>query len=165
MVMMAREANKQNDAPLDMVAKFELVVGKVIRQKGIFPYPCMYLGYNDSLNICAIAAPEPMAALDFFQQQISSATAREIVLGLDRVTKPGQGTEFGDVLTCYYWKDRSSADLKANWRSWYKTGVINYQFSPLTVRSMDWKNAYWNEVLGSDINKVLLKYGLAKKAE
>ena len=69
-----------------------------------------------------------------------------VILGLDRSTRPGQGTEFADVLTCVCWWD----DPEINWGRSFRTGVINYQYEPRVVRPWDWNNAFWNAIITNE---------------
>lgn len=65
---------------------------------------------------------------------------QELVFGLDRSTKPGQGTEFADVLTLLHYDGKT-----------WTPGVINYQDQPRVVRPIDWDNPFWNAQLRKEL--------------
>ncbi len=139
----------------EIVKQFEGYVAKLIDAKGIFPYPMVALEHDDKLSMSALAL-DPTATIKQFLHLICNMNAKEVIMGLDRSTRENQGTEFADVLTCYYWKDRSEEkdlpEAQKTWDKWFKFGVINYQHDPREVRPMDWNNAFWNEKLAGDIN-------------
>jgi len=79
------------------------------------------------------------------------------MLGLDRTTKPGQGTEFADVLTCVLWDAQKDEFTAKEWREWLKIGVINYQNEPRIVRPIDWDNEYWNGRFKEELDNIKMQ--------
>lgn len=139
----------------ELIDAFETYVSKSIDEKGVYPLPMISVEMDDKItfNMLAVDAPE---AVRLFAQKICCECAKEVILGLDRTTKEGQGTEFADVLTCYYWKDQGESKPGNNWSKWFNVGVINYQHEPRIVRPLDWGNKFWNEVGIKEIKSFLL---------
>lgn len=74
-----------------------------------------------------------MQVMDLTIQRARESETEELIFGLDRLTKPGQGTEFEDVLPAAWFRKGVG----------WKVGVINYQPDPLIVRPWDWHNVFW----------------------
>jgi len=110
---------------------------KVIDEKGIYPLPGMFLS-DKGLAIAAICGSE--LVFPFAIRAISEMNAQFVIFGLDRVTKPGQGTEFADAFTMFGW----------NGKEWIM-GVVNYQNEPRIVREIDRNNKFWNEIMAREL--------------
>jgi hypothetical protein len=161
-------AEKQIEAPKsdsEIIDMFEKYIATSIDEKGIYPNPMISLDLDGKITVAALALnAEP--SIQEFMNQICFKSSREAILGLDRITREGQGTEFGDVLTCFYWKDRSAEDLpeaEKSWDKWFKVGVINYQHEPRIVRPIDWNNKFWSERLAIEIKSLKPAFRVAVK--
>ena len=71
---------------------------------------------------------------------VATMKPSELVFGLDRFCKEGQGTTLGDCVTAAHW----------NGRLWLPF-IIEYQHEPRIVKPVDWNNAFWNEKIMGDI--------------
>jgi hypothetical protein len=135
----------------ELVNAFFDYVATDIDEKGIFPSPCLWRERGGKLNLGALAL-DPKATTEFFIDKIALEGVEEIMFGLDRSTKPDQGTEFADVLTCAHWRDLSSkGEGQGAWSKWLRVGVINYQHEPRIVRPIDWNNGFWIAQVASEI--------------
>lgn len=110
---------------------FYEICSKMIDEKGIYPHQAIFINDKDKISVCALMVP-PLAVISWALKQ--TETAKEIVFGLDCTTKPGQGTEFADVLVVFHW-ERSFPT--------FQIGVVNYQNEPRIVRPIDWENQFW----------------------
>lgn len=110
---------------------FYEISSKMIDENGIYPHQAIFIDSEDKISMCALVVP-PMAVINWALTQIK--TAKELVFGLDCTAKPGQGTEFADVLVVFHW-ERSFPT--------FQIGVINYQNEPRIVRTIDWENQFW----------------------
>lgn len=73
----------------------------------------------------------------------------EIMFGIDRYTKPAQGSEFADVVTGVHWT--RIGEKKGTFRSF----VIDYQFGPpKIVRPVNYDNAFWNEIIKNEFQHI-----------
>lgn len=130
----------------DLPTRFHEYVDGVIDEKGVYPFPGMALRQDGKLEIAAIT--DGNLAYRWFWEQITQHNAAEVIFGLDRTTKPDQGTEFNDVLTCCHWRD----GLDGNpWQTSFRIGVIDYQHEPRIVRPWNWTNEFWLERMGTEI--------------
>ncbi len=159
---MAGGARKLEDEMSEnLIETFEKYVEGCIDVEGVYPLPMVAIDADSKTTISAIALNGDKA-IDEFMNQICFKSVKEIILGLDRSTRQGQGTEFADVLTCFYWKDRGDEkdipEAEKNWCNWFKVGVINYQNEPRIVRKMDWSNEFWNEKLHAEIRALRPKF-------
>ena len=132
--------------PINLVESFERYIASCIDEEGIYPHPCLMLDEKGGL-IAAALDLKPDQIFQYFWKSVTVDHCREIIFGLDRTTKTGQGTEFADVLTCCHWRE----DLDANWARAFRIGVINYQYEPRIVRSIDWGNGFWASLMGDEV--------------
>jgi len=132
----------------ELVAEFERYVARSIDEQGCFPYPCLSLAADGVLCFAAVAV-SPEASVRYFWDLITKG-ATEVIFGLDHYTKPGQGTEFADVVSVIHWK----GILGPTFQSQRRIGVINYQHSPRVVRPIDWNNRHWTVVM----TRMAMKY-------
>lgn len=128
---------------------FRYVEG-MIDAKGVYPFPAISSLMNGHREVAAIT--EPGLCFKWFRTQLGNAECIETIVGLDRTTKEGQGTEFADVLTCFHWKRQHPNVLRV--------GVINYQPEPLIVRPFDWGNEFWRQRVVAEVNRYATPHGL-----
>lgn len=129
-----------------LTERFWNYVSSVIDEDGVHPFPAMALKPSGRMEVAAII--EGPTALKWFWDQVANEGATECIFGLDRTTKPGQGTEFSDVLTCAHWSE--GMDGK-KWDSSFRIGVIDYQDEPRIVRPWNWDNDYWREKMTEEL--------------
>ena len=120
---------------------FWSMIEGMIDEQGVYPQQLLHIT-DGELSCCSLMLDPPQIVP--LAKKLVAQGAEELIFGLDRTTRPGQGTEFADVLTCAHYKD-------GEWR----VGVINYQHEPRIVRDWDWNNEFWTEA-------VLYELGLSK---
>jgi hypothetical protein len=133
---------------MNLVEEFERMSALAIDDNGIYPHNGMVVDKDDKLCLCALDL-KPAEVFQWLWQQVTVESAKEVIFGLDRSTKPGQGTEFDDVLTCCHWRE----DLADKWNRAYRIGVINYQIEPRIVRPIDWDNEFWKKQMGAEVRQ------------
>lgn len=127
--------------PLDL---FHDLIARSIDAKGVYPHQCLYTHDGGKLVL---------SALDFKAEQVYrylltvmlEKKPEEIVFGLDRFCKEGQGTTLGDCITGAHWNAKSAGTPL--WRPF----VIEYQHEPRIVKPMDFENRFWNSRIISDL--------------
>lgn len=124
-------------------------VARTIDGEGVYPFPAMWRLRDDPKTVIASLALEPMQVVGHVWRQIADEEATEAIFGLDRSTRPGQGTEFADVLTCAHWFPGFHSSWNAAWRPF----VINYQHHPRIVRDPDFENKFWNDHIWAELAK------------
>lgn len=89
-------------------------------------------------------------------------TIKELIFGVDRYTKPGQGTKFKDVVSVFWWQGE-----RLNEHHGWRFGVVNYRPPPHTIiEPIDWHNTFWNGVCANiveDYHRTMLR-GIAELA-
>ena len=134
---------------VDLVNDFEQMIKIVIDEKGVYPQQGIVLTFDDKLEINALAL-KPDQIFNWFWDNVCNKSAKEVIFGLDRSTKEGQGTEFADVLTCCHWSEKF-IESEGTWGSAFRIGVINYQNAPRIVRPMDWNNEFWKKTMSEEL--------------
>lgn len=134
--------------PQELLDGFVKIITRSITKKGIYPFPVMHLDGKGVFHV-GVLDLKPEQCFDLFWSIVCRGECSAIIMGLDRFTKPGQGTEFNDVLTVVCWWD----DPKVTWKATHRVGVINYQHEPRIVRPIDWGNAHWNKQLTFELEK------------
>lgn len=142
----------------DLIGTFSKIAEGSIDEKGIYPLPMVAMRLDGTLEIAALAIASVEAVHMMLKRIAYKRDVNAIMLGLDRTTKLGQGTEFSDVLTCFLWdkkRDWPESETGA-WREWFQYGVINYQIDPRIVRPMDWANEFWKGKLAEEVDNIRL---------
>jgi len=150
------EGTEMRDDTKKAVEAFEQFCAGAVEEKGIYPFPMVAITNDGTMEMSALALA-PMEAIEQFMRKIVKREVKAIIIGLDRTTRPGQGTEFADVLTCALWEAQKDEFGPGEWREWIKIGVINYQVEPRIVRPMDWENEYWDKTVKAELANLTLK--------
>lgn len=124
-----------------------------IDEKGIFPLPLVAMQKDGTLLLESLAI-NPEETYHVFIRKIVKNEVDAIMLGLDRTTKEGQGTEFADVLTCVFWSAQDDWTEPGAWRKWLKFAVVNYQNEPRIARPLDWSNEFWAKHMGEELESI-----------
>lgn len=114
-----------------------------VNADGVFPLPSLHVEPSGSMTMQCNA---------FYGETLIEAARRpltgdatEIICCLDRFARPGQGCEFSDLLTVYYFDGRG-------WRF----GVKEYRFgTPTVIKPIDWTKKFWIEIQKRDLQHVL----------
>lgn len=137
------------------VEMFEHYCSNAVDEKGIYPFPMVAIKMDGTIEMSALALPGTEAREQFLRK-IVKREAKVVMFGIDRTTKPGQGTEFADVFTCALWEARKDEFGPGEWREWIRIGVINYQNDPRVVRPIDWENEFWNKRFKAELDDLKL---------
>lgn len=115
-----------------LVESFYNCVERGIRPEGVYPHVAL-ARIDGELEIWALAL-SPEETIQHVQMAMTTKNVEELVFGLDRYTKPGQGTEFNDVITFLWWDGQK-----------WTPGVIDYKPEPdKVIRPINWDNEFWN---------------------
>ena len=129
----------------DLPTIFHKIITDYIDEKGVYPHQCIWLDQNDKICIAAMDLL-PDQVYYHVESVLLLEKPKELIFGLDRSTKEGQGTEFADVLVAIHFKNGK-----------YKVGVINYQFEPTKiVRDWDWDNEFWNNAVEKELSQKIM---------
>lgn len=78
--------------------------------------------------------------------------AKELIFGIDRTTKHGQGTLFNDVYTCAHWQ-AGDDPFDGIWT----IGIINYkpstEYEEAEIHDYDWDNEFWIKQMQMEIQE------------
>jgi hypothetical protein len=75
-------------------------VSGAIDDEGIYPHHMIIIDKDDKIIFCALDLDFKTVLIHAFKAILDDC--KELIFGIDRNTKEGQGTEFADVLTCAY---------------------------------------------------------------
>lgn len=123
-------------------AFFEVFVAvntNIIDEKGIFPPQALSLNDTGKLTVMALALAGPEApTLTYLHlaRHLLQDKPRELVFGLDRYSKPEQGTTLADCLSVQHWDGQR----------WH-LGIMEYQHAPRVVKPIDFENTFWRDRL------------------
>lgn len=125
---------------------------KSVEQKGYYPFPMIVFKDGGLIEVYAIDLPVDATLRQFVIATIER-NVRFAFLGLDRTTKPGQGTEFADILTVFTYERAPEFQAEFLIRDQYRRcAVLNYQFEPRIIRPFDWENKYWTEQMLAELH-------------
>lgn len=117
------------------------MVAESLDSDGVYPHICVCQPAEGKLEVQLLYYDYSQVIAHCAQLKLLGAT--EIMFGVDRTTKEGQGTEFKDVLTCGHWQ------CDNGWR----IAVLNYQYEPRILRDFDWDNAFWSAAMLEEIQR------------
>lgn len=132
-----------------LTAVFEGWIAATIDEEGVSIPHGLLLDQHDQLTMIALAVPVP-DAYRVMLFEILQRDAKEAIFAFDRFTKPGQGTELGDLVAGHHFE-------AGNWRPF----IVEYQHDPRIVQPMNWTNAFWNSALRVELAGHMLAAGLA----
>ncbi|MCK9459551.1 MAG: hypothetical protein M0R80_07925 [Proteobacteria bacterium] len=124
---------------MDIKKMFWETISVAIDADGVYPHQMIIVDKDDKMTMCAMDVDYKQILIHAFKE-IALRNCKELIFGVDRTTREGQGTEFSEVLTCAHWKDGV-----------WTIGVINYQNEPRIVRDWDWDNEFWNREMLREI--------------
>lgn len=129
--------------PAPLTEVYQDWIASTIDAKG-FEIPHGFaLDRDGALTVVALAVPPTEAYMHMIAQWKRGAV--EMIFGLDRFAKPGQGTTLGDLLGGFHFTRDASP----------RPFIIEYQFEPRIVKPIEWNNTFWNAGLYSEIVQVL----------
>ncbi|MBX3397519.1 MAG: hypothetical protein KF873_02150 [Gemmataceae bacterium] len=131
------KAKKKIPAPLPEV--FHRMVETSINAKGVFPHLAVWLDQDRKLCMGSLHLNQPHQVMGWVAATLASG-AVELVYGLDRFARPGQGTTLGDLIAGAWFTGRDC-----------KPFVIEYQHEPRIVKPIDWGNEFWSRSVGGEL--------------
>lgn len=114
-----------------LVESFYWMIERGIDADGV--YPQVGIAKIDGETQLWALALDPEEIVQHVRTVMTTQNVEELVFGLDRYTKPDQGTEFADVITFLWWDGQK-----------WTPGIIDYQHEPRIVRPINWNNEFWN---------------------
>lgn len=123
---------------------YHRVIGTAIDEKGVFPHQCIWLDEDGKVNMGALALNRPDEVMAAVVKILVKEKPTELMYGLDRFSKPGQGTELKDLIAGAYWNGEA-------WRVF----TIEYQNDPRIVKPIDWDNDWWKHAVRHEITQVM----------
>ena len=134
---------------------FHGIVDVSIDEKGLETPHAVCLLDDGSVEIASLAVTAEQAYKWVLCTAASNEHVTDILMGLDRYTKPGQGNEFSDTIAGVHW---TRAEAK---KGTFKGFVIDYQFGPpKIVRPLNYENEFWNEIVKNEFQhcaKLMMK--------
>lgn len=121
-------------------------VVRAIEEKGVYPHIMLVLDQNDQLHVHALALAEPEQVMHHMMKVLVNDKPKQLIYGMDRYCKPGQGTTLGDCVAGAYWSEEADS-----WRVF----VIEYQHEPRIVKPLDWNNEFWKRAIRDELTSFL----------
>lgn len=94
---------------------------------------------DDRLIVFALHVPVPQA-YQIMVAQFQALRGKEAIFGVDRFTKPDQGTTLGDLVAGHHLT-----------RAGTRPFIIEYQHDPRIVKPICWDNPFWNAGLNAEL--------------
>jgi hypothetical protein len=128
--------------PVDLVERYEQTLAVMIDDDGFPRPPLLALHHDETVTMATMAVPAEQIFQLASDRFIGDLTVKEVIFGVDRFTKPGQGTKYRDVLTVFHWAGEYGED------GGFRFGVVNYRpGSNKIIEPIDWNNAFWNDIM------------------
>lgn len=99
----------------------------------------LILREDGALTVFALHVPVPQA-YQIMIAQFQDLQGIEAIFGIDRFTKPGQGTSLGDLVAGHHLT-----------RGGTRPFIIEYQHDPRIVKPICWDNPFWNAGLNAEL--------------
>lgn len=117
---------------------FHDLISNAIDEAGVYPHQAIAKRADGKLEMMALDG----ALLGVLVAKANEPQIVELIYGFDRMTRPGQGTEFADCLAGAYYQQG------AGWRPL----VIDYQHEPRIVRPINWANGFWAQAIRRELD-------------
>lgn len=147
----------------DIVQQYEAILQTWVDENG-FPRPPLLAQHHDNtISMATLAIPQETIYRTVMEKFMTDLTVKELIFGVDRYAKPGQGTKYKDVFTVFWWQGERLEQYG------FRFGVVNYRPPPHTiVEPIDWNNTFWNDIMwkivSSDHERMKRRIEAAKKA-
>jgi hypothetical protein len=119
-------------------------IARLINEKGVFPHQMLVEDKDGKLGFMALALDQPSQVMNHMLQVLVKEKPRQLMYGMDRYCKPGQGTTLNDCIGGAYWNGEA-------WRVF----VIEYQHEPRIVKPIDWHNDWWKKSIREELTVFL----------
>lgn len=143
------------DKTVDLPKSMHDFVVSAIGEKGIEIPHALLLNRKGELTMMALMLDEPTQAYAAVLNTILKDDAVEAIFGLDRFTKPGQGTKYQDVFGGHYYKRDLNSDKSIFDPGFFKPFIIEYQIEPRIVDPIVWDNPFWNQGLKGELESMM----------
>jgi hypothetical protein len=122
--------------PLDLLKTYHDHISRSIDEKGVYPHQMMCEDDDGKLGVYALMLNKPHEVLQAVLKALMEHKPKQLIYGLDRFCKSGQGTTLGDCIAGLYWNGEA-------WRPF----IIEYQHEPRVVKPIDFDNQWWKKSL------------------
>jgi hypothetical protein len=132
--------------PIDLPEIYHSNIANWIDESGVYPHQAMVVDKNGKIGVFALDFRTPSEVMNELLKVLLKEQPKEMIYGLDRFTKPNQGTTLGDVIAGAYWNGDA-------WRSF----IIEYQHEPRIVKPLDWNNKFWTAAIKEELTSFMDK--------
>jgi hypothetical protein len=119
---------------------FRLLVAAAIDEDGVYPHQAV-VRYADGRTECLALGLSGEMVCHFVVGKAYHADVTEVIYGVGRFARTGQGTRFADVVAGAYFQ------RELGWRPL----VIEYQHAPRIIRPIDWANRHWVDLVRREL--------------
>lgn len=109
-----------------------------IDENGVFPHNAIVINQEGTTELMALMV-DSKDALKAIANVIRK-NPKELIFGMDRTCREGQGTTLKDCVAGCHLKDGKFTPF-----------IIEYQHNPRIVKPMDYENQFWIETLKKEI--------------
>ncbi|TCP30727.1 hypothetical protein [Sphingomonas sp. BK235] len=127
------------EAAKDLPTTFHEWIANAVDADGFFPHG-LVIAEDGTMTVIAFDVPPDQIYQLMLAQWEQDPRLREAIFGLDRFTKPGQGTTLGDVVTGWHFIREGARPF-----------IVEYQHEPRVVKPLEWANDWWNAVLTREL--------------
>lgn len=117
-----------------------------IDAKGVEIPHALSMAQDGTLTVMALAM-SPGESYPFVVRHWVVEKPRELIFAFDRFTKPGQGTELGDLMAGFHLVGGEPP----------RPFIIEYRHAPRLVKPIDYGNAYWNAALSREMADTVVR--------
>lgn len=128
---------------MDILKQYHDIISSSITEEGITIPHALFIGDDEKVDMMALAVP-PTQAYRVFLEFIGDKKPASAIFALDRYTKEGQGTKYRDLMAGFFYQKLEVGTATLPF-------IIEYQYEPRIVEPIDWSNAFWNDVLGKEL--------------
>lgn len=119
------------------------VISSSIDAGGVHPHQAIAISPNDRVTMYSLDLP-PHQAWKAVRETIRHGV-KELIYGLDRYAKDGQGTTLNDLIAGAHYAG-------GLWRPF----IIEYQHEPRRVLPIDWLNPHWSAVVSRELSNCFM---------
>lgn len=139
------------DKPLYLPDVYHDHISRAIDEKGVYPHQMLCEDQDGKLGVYALMLNKPHEVFNAVMKCLVQDKPKQLIYGMDRFCKPGQGTTLGDCIGGAYWNGEA-------WRVF----IIEYQNEPRIVKPLDWTNEFWKKSIRAELTE-FMKSALAQK--
>lgn len=125
---------------IDLPSDYYDTIVRAIDENGVYPHNMLVLGRDDRLTVCVFDYQRPDQIMNYIMKVLVEENPKQLIYGMDRFCKPGQGTTLGDCVAGAFWNNNQ-------WRPF----VIEYQHEPRQVKPLDWNNEFWKVAVRKEL--------------